>query len=71
MTYNGTQFLPGWPASCLCVIAVGATQVKTNTSVARPGVEEVCNEEVAPGAFFSGGGGFSDRFPTPNYQKKE
>jgi tripeptidyl-peptidase-1 len=71
MTYNGTRFLPGWPASCPWITAVGGTQVKANTSVTRPGVEEVWNEEVAPGAFFSGGGGFSDRFPTPSYQKKD
>lgn len=70
MNYNGTKFLPGWPASCPWITAVGGTQVKVNTTIARPGVEEVWNEEVIPGVFFSGGGGFSNRFPTPSYQKK-
>ncbi|KAF9467748.1 subtilisin-like protein [Collybia nuda] len=69
MTYNGTKFLSGWPAACPWITAVGGTQVKANTTVARPGTEEVWNEEVAPGVFFSGGGGFSNRFPTPSYQK--
>jgi tripeptidyl-peptidase-1 len=69
MNRNATKFNPAWPASCPWVTAVGGTQVKANTSVSDLSAEEVWNEEIIPGAFESGGGGFSNRFPTPDYQK--
>ncbi|KAF8068813.1 subtilisin-like protein [Lyophyllum atratum] len=69
MNANATLFNPSWPASCPWVTAVGGTQVKAG-SVAAPGAEEVWNEEVIPGFFESGGGGFSNRFPIPWYQKQ-
>ncbi|KAF9464794.1 subtilisin-like protein [Collybia nuda] len=51
---NVTRFLPSFPASCPYVTTVGGT---TNIP------------EVAVSRFFSGGG-FSDYFPRPDYQKK-
>ena len=69
MSANATNFNPAWPASCPWVTAVGGTQVKPNLSASDLSVEEVWNEEMLPGFFESGGGGFSNRFPTPNYQK--
>jgi tripeptidyl-peptidase-1 len=69
MNRNATKFNPAWPASCPWVTAVGGTQVKANTSASDLSAEEVWNEEIIPGVFESGGGGFSNRFPTPNYQK--
>lgn len=38
-------------------------------SASSPAAEEVWNEELLPGFFLSGGGGFSNRFSTPSYQK--
>jgi len=70
MNPNATKFNPAWPASCPWVTAVGGTQVKANTSTLNASAEEVWNEEIIPGFFESGGGGFSNRFPTPGYQKK-
>jgi tripeptidyl-peptidase-1 len=69
MNPNATNFNPAWPASCPWVTAVGGTQVKANMSASNPSAEEVWNEEVLPGFFESGGGGFSNRFPAPDYQK--
>lgn len=69
MNANASYFNPAWPASCPWVTAVGGTQVKANTSVLSPSAEEIWNEEILPGIFESGGGGFSNRFPTPDYQK--
>ncbi|RDB30132.1 Tripeptidyl-peptidase sed1 [Hypsizygus marmoreus] len=68
MNLNATNFNPAWPASCPWVTTVGGTQVKANATVA-PGAEEVWNEDLTSGFFLSGGGGFSNRFTTPGYQK--
>ncbi|KAG5646730.1 hypothetical protein DXG03_002412 [Asterophora parasitica] len=68
MNPNATLFNPSWPASCPFITAVGGTQVKKG-SAAVPGAEEVWNQEIIPGFFQSGGGGFSNRFSTPAYQK--
>ncbi|TFK43816.1 peptidase S8/S53 domain-containing protein [Crucibulum laeve] len=51
---NTTKFIPGFPASCPFVTAVGGTQN--------------INPEVAVSRFFSGGG-FSNYFKQPTYQK--
>lgn len=53
---NKTAFIPGFPASCPFVTAVGAT---TQTA-----------PEVAVSDFFSGGG-FSNFFARPSYQDKD
>ncbi|KAG6916154.1 hypothetical protein DXG01_008206 [Tephrocybe rancida] len=69
MTPNATHFTPSWPASCPWVTAVGGTQVIPGAE-AVPGAEEVWNQEIIPGFFESGGGGFSNRFTAPTYQKR-
>lgn len=66
---NATNFIPTWPASCPWVTVVGGTQVKANAT-AEPGAEEVWNRDLTLGFFSSGGGGFSNNFPTPSYQKQ-
>lgn len=71
MNLNATNFNPAWPASCPWVTTVGGTQVKPNiTTAPSSGAEEVWNQEILPGFFTSGGGGFSNRFPTPSYQEQ-
>ncbi|KAJ7162741.1 peptidase S8/S53 domain-containing protein [Mycena crocata] len=65
---NATHFNPGWPGACPWITSVGGTQVKANFS--GSGVaEEVWNQDLTHGFFESGGGGFSNRFPMPKYQK--
>jgi len=64
---NGTQstsgniFNPGFPATCPYVTAVGATQVSPNKTVLDP--ESACQEVIYSG------GGFSNYFTMPSYQK--
>ncbi|KAF8517278.1 subtilisin-like protein [Hysterangium stoloniferum] len=60
-TRNGTRFNPGFPVNCPFLTAVGATQINPNSTVNDP--EGACEQVI-----FSGGG-FSDIFPMPNYQK--
>lgn len=60
---NGTRFAPEYPASCPYILAVGATQVKANTSViGTSDPEEACETVI------QSGGGFSDIFKRPSYQ---
>ncbi|KAH9478356.1 Tripeptidyl-peptidase sed1 [Psilocybe cubensis] len=68
MNLNGTHFNPNWPASCPWITAVGGTQVKPNASATDAFPEEVWNQEIIPGFFESGGGGFSNHFTRPSYQ---
>ncbi|KJA23154.1 hypothetical protein HYPSUDRAFT_40323 [Hypholoma sublateritium FD-334 SS-4] len=65
---NATNFNPAWPASCPWITAVGGTQVKANATIGNA-PEEVWNQDMTMGFFVSGGGGFSNHFPTPDYQK--
>ncbi|KAF8576122.1 subtilisin-like protein [Ramaria rubella] len=58
---NGTQFNPGFPVNCPFVTAVGATQINPGSTVNDP--ESACEQVI-----FSGGG-FSNIFATPSYQK--
>ncbi|KDR80277.1 hypothetical protein GALMADRAFT_153925 [Galerina marginata CBS 339.88] len=69
MNLNGTHFNPAWPASCPWVTVVGGTQVKANASANDPSPEEVWNQDLTMGFFESGGGGFSNHFAQPAYQK--
>ncbi|KIJ65932.1 hypothetical protein HYDPIDRAFT_187022 [Hydnomerulius pinastri MD-312] len=57
----GLIFNPGFPSTCPYVTAVGATQVNPGASVTDP--ESACNE------FIHSGGGFSNYFAVPDYQK--
>ncbi|OQR81322.1 tripeptidyl-peptidase [Thraustotheca clavata] len=52
---------PQWPSSSPYVTSVGATQLDTN------GVEVVCSGALKGGV--TSGGGFSNMYPTPSYQK--
>jgi tripeptidyl-peptidase I len=58
---NAMRFNPGFPASCPFVIAVGATQINSGATVNDP--EIACERGILSG------GGFSDIFPMPSYQK--
>ncbi|KAH9945171.1 subtilisin-like protein [Epithele typhae] len=54
-------FTPSFPASCPYVLSVGSTQIDVGAPVSAP--------ESATTAFFSGGG-FSNLFPRPRYQRR-
>lgn len=58
---NGKVFNPDFPASCPYVTALGATYLPTGGSAAK-------DQEVATDRFPSGGG-FSNIYPQPSYQK--
>jgi len=58
---NTTTFLPAFPASCPYVTAVGATYMF------NPEIAAFDNRDSIP---FSSGGGFSNYFPMPDYQKR-
>ncbi|MCJ1312860.1 hypothetical protein MMC25_006536 [Agyrium rufum] len=55
------KFNPSFPSTCPYVTSVGATQIVPGASVTAP--EEACETVI-----FSGGG-FSNNFPIPDYQK--
>jgi tripeptidyl-peptidase I len=58
---NAPRFNPNFPASCPFVIAVGATQINSGATVN--------DQEIASERVILSGGGFSDIFPMPSYQK--
>jgi len=60
-TVNGKIFNPSFPSTCPFVTAVGATQVNRGSKVTDP--ESACQQVI-----FSGGG-FSNYFAIPDYQK--
>ncbi|KAF8576121.1 subtilisin-like protein [Ramaria rubella] len=62
-TLNGTRFDPDFPVNCPFVTAVGATQINPGSTVNDP--EGACEQVI-----FSGGG-FSDIFAMPDYQKAD
>jgi tripeptidyl-peptidase-1 len=55
------QFVPSFPSTCPYILSVGATQIIPGSSVRAP--ESACQQVI------SSGGGFSNVFPTPSYQK--
>lgn len=55
------QFNPAFPSSCPYILSVGATQINPNSSVLAP--ESACEQVI-----FSGGG-FSNVFAQPSYQR--
>lgn len=63
LTKAGTDsiFNPSFPGTCPYITSVGATQVKPGATVTQP-------EEAAESVIYSGGG-FSNVFPLPSYQK--
>jgi len=58
---SGTTFNPTFPSTCPYVTSVGATQIPAGSTVAQP--EVACQDVI-----FSGGG-FSNQFKMPGYQK--
>ncbi|KDR74659.1 hypothetical protein GALMADRAFT_123401 [Galerina marginata CBS 339.88] len=59
---DGSIFNPSFPATCPFVTAVGATQVNPGSSVTQP--ESACEQVIYSG------GGFSNYFAMPKYQKQ-
>ena len=55
------QFEPTWPSSCPYVTAVGATQLRPNSTIA--------DGEIVADDYISSGGGFSNTFAMPDYQR--
>jgi tripeptidyl-peptidase I len=69
-TYNNGStgiFNPSFPATCPYVTAVGATQVKPNTSITHALATGTQPEEACETVIYSGGG-FSNVFALPSYQ---
>ncbi|KDQ18022.1 hypothetical protein BOTBODRAFT_171713 [Botryobasidium botryosum FD-172 SS1] len=60
-TPNATRFTPLFPGTCPYITSVGATQINPNSTVFDP--EGACEQVI------HSGGGFSDVFPMPEYQK--
>ncbi|KAG1804120.1 subtilisin-like protein [Suillus subaureus] len=60
-TWDGKIFNPSFPATCPYVTAVGATQVSPGQNVWEP--ENACEQVIYSG------GGFSNYFSMPDYQK--
>lgn len=60
---GGIRFVPSWPLTCPFVTAVGATQVNPGATVKDP-------ESASAQVIFSGGG-FSDIYPMPSYQRAQ
>ncbi|KIM92450.1 hypothetical protein PILCRDRAFT_123424, partial [Piloderma croceum F 1598] len=58
---DGKLFNPSFPSTCPYITSVGATQVNPNSTVFQP--ESACEQEIYSG------GGFSNYFSIPNYQK--
>lgn len=59
-TEDGTRFNPAFPSVCPYITAVGATQILANATVTQP--ESACETVIYSG------GGFSNVFPSPDYQ---
>ncbi|TFB01338.1 Aorsin [Trichoderma ghanense] len=65
---NQTIYNPGNPVSCPYLTSVGATQLEPGTTVLD--AEGAMQTNLGPGAeLFASGGGFSNYFPAPEYQK--
>ncbi|KAG6332347.1 hypothetical protein ID866_6738 [Astraeus odoratus] len=60
---SGTRFNPTFPAVCPWVTAIGATMMKPNATVFQANPEQACDEVIYSG------GGFSNYFGVPDYQK--
>lgn len=58
---DATRFNPSFPGTCPYITSVGATQVNPNATVYEP--ESACEQVIYSG------GGFSNVFPMPSYQK--
>ncbi|KAL1302495.1 hypothetical protein AAFC00_002885 [Neodothiora populina] len=67
---NGTsgKFNPSFPSSCPYVLSIGATQVKDGVNILDALASGTQPEEASETVIYSGGG-FSNVFPIPSYQK--
>ncbi|KAF5391139.1 hypothetical protein D9757_003008 [Collybiopsis confluens] len=63
---NGTRFNPSFPGTCPYITSVGATQVQAGKTVYDP---ETAAARVTTSSIFYSGGGFSNVFGIPDYQK--
>lgn len=59
---SGTIFSPGFPIGCPYVTSIGATQIDPGANVTQP--ESACETVIYSG------GGFSNHFSMPEYQKE-
>ena len=69
---NGTlggQFNPSFPGTCPYITSVGATQVIPGTNIVQALASGTQPEEACETVIFSGGG-FSNVFPLPAYQRQ-
>ena len=60
---DGKRFNTAFPSSCPWVTSVGATMMKPNATVFDPQPEQACEKVIYSG------GGFSNYFSMPDYQK--
>jgi len=63
---GGVRFTPSFPGTCPYVTSVGATKILPGNTVHDP---EVAARDQFPDFLFTSGGGFSDVFGLPSYQK--
>ncbi|KAI9066077.1 subtilisin-like protein [Trametes sanguinea] len=59
--FPGVAFAPTFPAGCPYITSVGATQINPGAKVTDP--ESACQQQI------TSGGGFSNEWPVPSYQK--
>ncbi|KAI1322779.1 peptidase S8/S53 domain-containing protein [Xylariaceae sp. FL0255] len=64
---NGTRYSPSFPVNCPYITSVGATTLIGNTT--ESGERAVSEPGDGPADAFYSGGGFSNVFPLPKYQK--
>ncbi|KAK5174105.1 uncharacterized protein LTR77_001185 [Saxophila tyrrhenica] len=67
---NSGRFNPSFPGSCPWITSVGATQVKPHISLPNALASGTEPEKACETVIYSGGG-FSNVFPLPGYQRKE
>ncbi|KAF8144383.1 subtilisin-like protein [Mycena galopus ATCC 62051] len=60
---SGTRFNPSFPGTCPYITSVGATQIHVGNTVLNP--ESACVDVI------QSGGGFSNYFAMPSYQKSQ
>jgi tripeptidyl-peptidase I len=66
---NSTIFSPAWPNSCPYITNVGATKVYPGRTVFGPESAVIDPAGYPYTDAFSSGGGFSNIYPVPDYQK--
>ncbi|KAI1177804.1 peptidase S8/S53 domain-containing protein [Nemania sp. FL0916] len=64
---NGTRYSPSFPVNCPYITSVGATSLIGNDT--DSGERAVSQPSTGPANAYYSGGGFSNYFPMPSYQK--